>query len=73
MSPLPKRAAASESVNLDEAPRLSRRIGGDVAPGEPILTVTDLSVNFWVNREWFTAAENERVEHVLGELGLRTR
>ena len=51
-------AGKAQPASLEEAVRLSRRIGGDVKAGEPILDVRDLSVNFWVNNEWFTAAEN---------------
>lgn len=36
--------------------------------GEPILSVTDLGVNFWVGGEWFTAAEGLNYELYPGEV-----
>ncbi|MDR2619802.1 MAG: ABC transporter ATP-binding protein [Propionibacteriaceae bacterium] len=51
------------------AVRLSRRLGGDnVQKGDSILEVTDLGVNFWVNGEWFAAAEHVNYELHAGEV-----
>ncbi|MDR1767171.1 MAG: ABC transporter ATP-binding protein [Propionibacteriaceae bacterium] len=61
----------SQSVKstLDGAVRLSRRIGdGDIAKGDVILQVEDLGVNFWVNGEWFAAAEHVSYELRAGEV-----
>ena len=47
-----------QEVGLDGAIRLSRRIGdGDIKRGDTILEVRDLGVKFWVNGEWFDAAD----------------
>ena len=41
------------------AERLSRGVSDKkFVNGEMILEVKDLTVNFWVNDDWFTAAEN---------------
>ncbi|WP_246227064.1 ATP-binding cassette domain-containing protein [Propioniciclava coleopterorum] len=37
--------------------KLSRDTGGPVAMGDTILTVKDLTVQFWVGDEWFTAVD----------------
>ncbi len=54
--------------SLDSQVRLSRSLGGDVAKGDVILEVRDLSVNFWVNNEWFTAAEHMNYDLKAGEV-----
>ena len=55
-NPGPKNAK-SVSKGLEGAERLSKRIGGKVAMGDTILEVRDLGVRFWVNDDWFTAAQ----------------
>ena len=45
------------------------RIGGDrSSKGDVILEVRDLSVKFWVNGEWFTAAEHMNYDLKAGEV-----
>jgi peptide/nickel transport system ATP-binding protein len=49
--------------------RLSRRLGGDnINKGDTILEVRDLGVNFWVNGEWFAAAEHIDYDLRAGEV-----
>jgi len=56
-------------TNLEGAVRLSRRIGdGTVKKGDVILEVKDLGVKFWVNGEWFDAAENVDYDLRAGEV-----
>lgn len=54
--------------SLDSQTRLSRSMGDQVAKGDTILEVRDLSVNFWVNNEWFTAAEHMNYDLRAGEV-----
>lgn len=51
-----------------DAIKLSRDTGGPVAKGDIILTVTDLSVQFWVGDEWFTAVDKPAGELRAGEV-----
>ena len=47
------------TTRLDDAARLSKRIGdGNIKRGDLILEVRNLGVRFWVNGEWFDAAEH---------------
>jgi len=56
-------------TGLDGAVRLSRRIGdGDLKRGDTILEVRDLGVEFWVNGEWFDAAEHVDYDLKAGEV-----
>ena len=58
-----------QEVGLDGAIRLSRRIGdGDIKRGDTILEVRDLGVKFWVNGEWFDAADEVNYELKAGEV-----
>ncbi|WP_347348963.1 ABC transporter ATP-binding protein [Nigerium sp.] len=51
-------AAGGGRGGFGSAVKLSRSTGGEVAKGDTILDVTDLCVNFWVNDEWFVAADH---------------
>ncbi len=53
---------------LKDAVRLSKSIGGSVNRGDVILRVRDLSVNFWVNGSWFTAADKLNYDLKAGEV-----
>lgn len=67
----PRRAeqpAQTREVGVDGAVRLSRRIGGNVAKGDVVLEVRDLSVNFWVNGSWFSAASGLDYDLRAGEV-----
>jgi peptide/nickel transport system ATP-binding protein len=56
-------------TGLDGAVRLSRRIGdGDIKKGDTILQVRDLGVKFWVNGEWFDAADHMDYDLRAGEV-----
>ncbi|MDR1710566.1 MAG: ABC transporter ATP-binding protein [Propionibacteriaceae bacterium] len=71
MSEAVEAAGQVDSVRetLQDAVRLSKRIGDeDVAKGDVILEVRDLEVNFWVNGEWFTAAEHIDYDLRAGEV-----
>lgn len=61
-------SASNGKKGLDTAVRLSKSIGGEIEKGDVILEVKDLSVNFWVNNEWFTAAENVNYQLKAGEV-----
>ena len=68
-TPAPKRAAApAPKVALDSFQRLSRSTGAEVKQGDVILEVRDLTVNFWVNDSWFTAAEGLDYDLKAGEV-----
>ena len=54
--------------SLKDAVRLSKTIGGVVNKGDVILRVRDLSVNFWVNGDWFTAADKLNYDLKAGEV-----
>lgn len=54
--------------SFDGAVRLSKQTGGDVRHGDTILQVRGLTVNFWVNNEWFTAAQDLDYELKAGEV-----
>lgn len=57
------------STTLDDAARLSKRIGdGAIKKGDVILEVRDLGVKFWVNGEWFDAAEHVDYDLRAGEV-----
>ncbi len=56
------------SQGLAGAERLSKQIGGKVALGDTILEVRDLGVRFWVNDEWFTAAQGLTYDLKAGEV-----
>lgn len=58
----------AEHVSLDRFQRLSRTAGAEVRAGDVILEVRDLSVNFWVNDGWFTAAEHMDYDLKAGEV-----
>ena len=64
---------ATPASTLDQAVRLSKQTGGETKSGDVILEVRDLSVNFWVGGEWFTAAANMnydlRADEVLAIVG----
>ena len=60
--------ATSPSTDLTSAVRLSKSIGGEVKLGDTILKVRDLSVNFWVNGDWFTAADKLTYDLAAGEV-----
>ena len=65
----PRRAAATASgSSLDQFHRLSRTAGAPAQQGDVILQVRDLSVNFWVNDGWFTAAEHMDYDLKAGEV-----
>ncbi|MDO5533624.1 MAG: ABC transporter ATP-binding protein [Propionibacteriaceae bacterium] len=51
-----------------DAIKLSRDTGGAVAKGDVILDVKDLTVRFWVGKEWFTAVENMSYQLKAGEV-----
>ena len=56
-------------TGLDGAVRLSRRIGdGTIKRGDKILEVRDLGVKFWVNGEWFDAADHIDYDLKAGEV-----
>ncbi len=56
-------------TGLDGAVRLSRRIGdGTIKRGDTILEVRDLGVKFWVNGEWFDAADHIDYDLKAGEV-----
>ncbi len=59
--------SASRSAFTD-AIKLSRDTGGPVANGDVILTVRDLSVQFWVGDEWFTAVDKLSYDLHAGEV-----
>ena len=50
-------AAPEKKSAFGDSIKLSRDTGGPVAKGDTILTVKDLSVQFWVGNEWFTAVD----------------
>ena len=56
------------SPDLTTAVRLSKTLGGTVNRGDVILRVRDLSVNFWVNNGWFTAADKLSYDLKAGEV-----
>ncbi|MFZ0531333.1 MAG: ABC transporter ATP-binding protein [Propionicimonas sp.] len=57
------------TAGLGDAVRLSKRIGEDtVKRGDVILEVRDLGVKFWVNGEWFDAAEHVSYDLRAGEV-----
>ncbi len=59
----------SVTTGLDESARLSKRIGDTpVSRGDVILQVRDLGVKFWVNGEWFDAAEHVDYDLRAGEV-----
>ncbi|WP_298129086.1 ABC transporter ATP-binding protein [Micropruina sp.] len=58
----------SSGNHLQDAVRLSKTIGGPVNKGDVILRVRDLSVNFWVNGSWFTAAKGLTYDLKAGEV-----
>ncbi len=60
--------SGSPDNSLGSAVRLSRSLGDDVVKGDVILEVRDLSVNFWVNNDWFTAAEHMNYDLKAGEV-----
>ncbi len=60
--------SGSSNNSLGSAVRLSRSLGDDVVKGDVILEVRDLSVNFWVNNDWFTAAEHMHYDLKAGEV-----
>ena len=64
----PAKRAISDSVSLDRFHKLSRSTGAEVKAGDTILQVRDLSVNFWVNDSWFTAAEHMDYDLKAGEV-----
>ena len=53
---------------LEGAERLSKRIGRPVSLGDTILEVRDLGVRFWVNDDWFTAAQGLNYDLNAGEV-----
>ncbi len=53
---------------VEDAVRLSRKIGGEVKAGDTILQVRDLSVQFWVGGEWFVAAQHMSYDIKAGEV-----
>lgn len=56
-------------TSLEGAVRLSKRIGdGEIKRGDVILEVRDLGVKFWVNGEWFDAAEEVSYDLRAGEV-----
>jgi peptide/nickel transport system ATP-binding protein len=57
----------THTVDLTNAVRLSKRIGGEVSKGDTILEVRDLGVNFWVSGDWFVAAEHMDYDLKAGE------
>lgn len=59
---------AGRSDHFTGSERLSRSTGGEVKQGDTILQVRDLSVNFWVGSEWFTAAEHITYDLKAGEV-----
>ncbi|MDR1237680.1 MAG: ABC transporter ATP-binding protein [Propionibacteriaceae bacterium] len=64
-----EKAPETIGETLQDAVRLSRQIGeGEIKHGDVVLEVRDLSVNFWVNGEWFAAAENINYELHAGEV-----
>ncbi|MDR0837141.1 MAG: ABC transporter ATP-binding protein [Propionibacteriaceae bacterium] len=66
-----KEPTGEQIVNADGTlgpVRLSRRLGGDIQRGDTVLEVRDLGVNFWVNGEWFAAAEHLDYELKAGEV-----
>ncbi len=58
----------AEEVSLHRFQKLSRSAGAEVKPGDVILQVRDLSVNFWVGDAWFTAAEHMSYDLKAGEV-----
>ena len=64
----PSKGSKPTSKGLEGAERLSKRIGGEVTLGDTILEVRDLGVRFWVNDEWFTAAEGLTYDLAAGEV-----
>ncbi|MEN0071381.1 MAG: ATP-binding cassette domain-containing protein, partial [Propionicimonas sp.] len=59
----------SQEVGLDGAVRLSRRIGdAEVKRGDTILEVRNLGVKFWVNGDWFDAADEVTYDLKAGEV-----
>ncbi len=56
-------------TSLEGAIRLSRRIGdGEIKRGDTILEVRDLGVKFWVNGDWFDAADHVDYDLKAGEV-----
>ncbi|MCT1460180.1 ABC transporter ATP-binding protein [Aestuariimicrobium sp. p3-SID1156] len=53
---------------LPEDTELPEELRNEVARGEVILDVKDLSVNFWVNNDWFTAANKLNYQLRAGEV-----
>ncbi|MDR1432288.1 MAG: ABC transporter ATP-binding protein [Propionibacteriaceae bacterium] len=64
-----EKAPETIGETLQDAVRLSRQIGeGEIKRGDVVLEVRDLSVNFWVNGEWFAAAEHIGYDLHAGEV-----
>ena len=53
---------------MASAERLSKQLGGTFALGDRILEVRDLTVRFWVNDDWFTAAQGLTYDLAAGEV-----
>ena len=60
-------ATGSRSVFGDSI-KLSRDTGGPVASGDTILRVKDLTVQFWVGDQWFTAVDKLSYDLKAGEV-----
>jgi len=66
--PRPTKDAKVVGKGLEGAERLSKSIGGKVSLGDTILEVRNLGVRFWVNNDWFTAAQGLTYDLAAGEV-----
>ncbi|MGA4669339.1 ABC transporter ATP-binding protein [Propionibacteriaceae bacterium Y1923] len=61
-------STSSDFATVDERTNLDLLSDQQVTRGEVILEVKDLSVNFWVNNDWFTAANKLNYTVKAGEV-----